>query len=665
MKVSKLLAFGCLLAGAMLVGSAVNATTPTVVFAGAGSSAVFNAAYDAAKSSAQCGTNLWTHGSGSYPPPFTAGGTLHDVRNSAIPDDNSNIWISFDGTAPNFTDTTVICLYISVDSGIGVRGFLASPRATVIVADAPGDSAGNKVNGFTDNVATLPQAIWNDINVPGTACVGTTLTTCTTVTGTTMNIAFSDIRPEDAQYATFRALGTNARNCSPNNPYTNASCYFNSVNLGYGNWPSAYDAGASPILSGTAIQSSFSTTVATPTYFEQVPGIHDGYTGQPVLSYATYPVGAIPVLIMVSNTDSSSSGFGAGVPGNYSAKNVDLYTAAYVFDGVLTRTQDITGLSGSTPIEEIQREPLSGTYNTFEFNLTRTHAIQNSQEDGVYPANPTTYNPLSYKAASGGLRFRAIGTGEMVKAINGAAPSHVSNSNTTALSNRIGYTFWSYGNVLPLANASCSSSITGTFPVAATVSCTTNPTGHYLTVNGVDPLFNTPADNPQGPLNPPTCGTTAFATLPCPTIPFTHIDDGSYPIWTIVRMITDGSQVVDSTTAIGKIYNTLTTTSATKFFDFEEFGNLSVFRMHRGASWGAQGNPNAFFNPVNGTVCAAPFPAHSASFTGQDMGSDVGGGVITIKADLDFALDYQGASPGSSFCGVPGGAFIGQTGQVE
>jgi len=666
MKFTKLIAFVCVLAVAAMIVPSANATTPTVVMAGAGSSAVFNAAYDAAKSSGQCGTNLWTHGSGTYPPPFTAGGTLHDVRNAGIPDDNSNIWVSFDGTAgASFTDTTVICLYISVDSGVGVRGFLASPRAQLILSDAPGDAAQSKVNGYTDNVATLPVAIWNDINVLAT-CGGTTNTTgCGSVVGTTMNVAFSDIRPEDAQYATFRALGANSRNCAPNNPYTNACCYFNSVNLGYGNWPSAYDAGPSPVLSGTAIKSSFSATVATPTYFEQVPGIHDGYTGQPVLNYATYPVGAIPVLILVSNADSSAGGFGAGVPGNYSAKNVDLYTAAYIFDGVLTRTQDITGLAGSTPIEQIQREPLSGTYNTFEFNLTRTHAIQNSQEDGVYPANPGNYNPLSYKAGDNALRFRAIGTGEMIKAINGLAPSFVTNGNTTALANRIGYAFWSYGNVLPLANATCGSTISGTFPITASVTCTTNPTGHYLTVNGVDPLFNTPADNPQGPLNPPTCGSPAFSTLPCPTIPFTHIDDGSYPMWTIVRMITDGATVIDNTTPLGKIYNTIVTTSATKFFDFEEFANLSVFRMHRGASWGAQGNPNAFFNPVNGTVCAAPFPAHSASFTGQDMGSDVGGGVITIKADLDFALDYQGASPGSAFCGVPGGAFIGQTGQVE
>ncbi len=678
MKVSKLFVLVCLLVAVMMFVPASNAQT--IVMAGAGSSAVFNALYDAAKNSGQCGTNLWSRGAGTYPGPFTDGGTLHDVRNAGIPDDNSNIWIAFDGTGPNYTDTTTICFYISVDSGIGDRGFLASPRAQLLVSAPAGTGAASKVNGYTDNVATLPQAIWNDINALAT-CGGTTNTGCTAV-GTTMTVAFSDIRPEDAQYATFRSLAKNARNCAPNNPYTNASCYFNvnqGFSLGYGNWNSAYDAGPSPVLSGTSISSSFSTTRATPTYFEQVPGVHDGYTGQGVLDYAVYPVGALPVLVAVSNTDTSSTGFGAtDASGHYTAKNVDLYTLAYIFDGVLGRTQDITGLAGSTPFEEIQREPLSGTYNTFEFTGILTHAIQASQEDGIYAANPAVYNPIDFKnAANGSIRYRAIGTGEMVKAVNGlAVGGPVGNGITTVLANRIGYAFWSYGNFLPLANSSCSATVVGQSPVSAQVSgvttCPTKPTGHYLTVNGVDPLFNTVFDNPQGPLNFPTCGTTAFATLPCPTIPFTHLDDGSYPLWTIVRMIADGSvQVVapSPSTPLGKIYNTLLTTSATKFFDFEEVANLSVFRIHRGASWGAQGNPANAFNPVNGTMCAPGSPygiAFSNNFTGVDMGSDVGGGVFTIKADQDFAADYQGAAaPAVGFCGEAGGAFLGQTGQVN
>jgi hypothetical protein len=665
MKFSKLLAIGSLLAAAFLFVSTTNAATPTVVFAGSGSTAVFNALYDAAFSSGQCGTNLWSQGAGTYPGPFSKGGTLHDNRNGhgvTIPDDNQKIWVAFDGTSANsYTDTTVICFYIGVDSSVGVRGFLAAPRASLIISGAAGSASGNQVKGYSDNVATLPQAIWNDVNVPGTACVGTTSTSCTTVTGTTMNIAFSDIRPEDAQYATYRALSTRAYN-GAGTTATNPT-YFSSTNLGYGNWNNPFDAGSSPVLSGTSILSSFSTTAATPTYFEQVPGAQDAITGQHVGQYAAFPVGAVPIIIAVSNNDSNANtGLGQGVPNNYAVRNVNRFTISYVVDGVLTRTRDITGVSGaaSVPLQVITREPLSGTYNTFEFSVPRTHDVQNSQEDGIWPSL-TNYNPLNVKASSGGLRFRAIGTGEMVNAINGLATGSGLNS---TLPNRIGYFFWSYGNIAPLAGTACSSTLGGSLPVSVTVSCTSNPGAHYLLLDGVDPLFNTPYDNPQGPLNPPTCN---FATLPCPTIPFTHIDDGSYGAWTIVRMLVDPTvTTIPSSSGLGQIYTTLTTTSASKYFDFEEVPNLKVFRVHKGAGWGAQGIPaNAYF-PVNGTMCTPSSPTYSANYTGQDMGSDTGGAIFPIVADQDYSFDYQGGlTPSSSLCGQSGGANVGLVGQVQ
>jgi hypothetical protein len=665
MKVSKLFAIGSLLAAAFLFVSKANATTPTIVFAGAGSTAVFNALYDAALSSGQCGSNLFSQGSGTYPGPFTKGGTLHDNRNGhgvPIPDDNQKVWVSFDGTAgASFTDTTVVCFYVGVDSGVGVRGFLAAPRASLILSGAPGSASGNQVNGYTDNVAALPQAIWNDVNVPGTACVGTTLNTCTTVTGTVMNIAFSDIRPEDAQYATYRALSARAYNgagTTASNP-----TYFSSTNLGYGNWNNPFDAGSTPVLSGTSILSSFSTTAATPTYFEQVPGAQDAITGQHAGQYATFPVGAIPVIIAVSNADATAgSGLGNGVPNNYALRNVDRFVVSFAVDGVLSRTRDLTGATSaaSTPLQVITREPLSGTYNTFEFTVPRTHDVQGSQEDGVWPSL-AGMNPLNIKAATGGLRFRAIGTGEMVKAINGLATSSGLN---TILPNRLGYFFWSYGNILPLSGSNCNSTLNSGLPVSVAVSCTTNPSAHYLLLDGVDPLFNTPYDNPQGPLNPPTCN---FATLPCPTIPFTHLDDGSYGAWTIVRMMVDPTvTTIPSSTGLGAIYTTLTTTSATKYSDFEEAASLKVFRSHRGAGWGAQGIPANGYQAVNGTMCTPSSPTYAYNYTGQDMGSDVGGAIWNISADQDYAFDFQGGlTPSSTLCGQTGGANVGLVGQSQ
>ena len=667
MKFSKLFAIGSLLAAAFLFVSTAHATTPTIVFAGAGSTAVFNALYDAALSSGQCGPNLFSQGAATSTP-FTSGGTLHDNRNGhavTIPDDNQKVWVAFDGTAANsFTDTTTICFYVGVDSGIGVRGFLAAPRASLSLAGAPGSASGSQVNGFADNVGTLPQAIWNDVNTPGSTCVGTTNTNCTTVTGTVMNIVFSDIRPEDAQYATYRALSTR--------PFTGSGttaanpAYFSSTNLGYGNWNNPYDAGSSPVLSGTSISSSFSSTVSTPTYFEQVPGAQDAITGQHVGQYSVFPVGAIPVIIAVSNTDTTANtGLGQGNPNNYAVRNVDRFTISYIVDGVSTRTRDLTGVVGATSVglQVITREPLSGTYNTFEFTVPRTHDVQGSQEDGIWPSL-SGYNPLNVQGGGGGLRLRAIGTGEMVKAINGAGTT---TGLHTILPNRIGYFFWSYGNIKPLAGTGCASVLNTTaptFPITVSVTCTTNPTGHYLLLDGVDPLFNTPLDNPQGPLNPPTCN---FASLPCPTIPFTHIDDGSYGAWTIVRMIVDPTvTTIPSTSGLGQIYTTLTTTSATKFFDFEEFANLKVFRSHRGAGWGAQGIPANGYAAVNGTMCTPSSPTYAYNYTGQDMGGDVGGAIWNITQDQDYALDYQGGlTPSASLCGQSGGANVGLVGQVQ
>lgn len=259
------------------------------------------------------------------------------------------------------------------------------------------------MGGYTDNVANLPQAIYNDINEFGTPCAGTTMAppnpTCPQVTGVTINAAFSDVRPEDAQYATFRALS--ARPYPGGGTCPTCAGYFNSTALGYGNWNNPYDAGPSPVLTGTAIWSSFLSTALRPDYFEQVPGVHDAFTNQTVGQYATYPVGALPIIISVSNDDTTAvSGLGNGTPGPYILQNVDRFVASYAFDGILWRTRHLTGIEQNlfADLEIITSGPLSGAYNTFEFNIPRSHDVQASQEDGVWPSQPNT-NPLNLRTS--------------------------------------------------------------------------------------------------------------------------------------------------------------------------------------------------------------------------------------------------------------------------
>jgi hypothetical protein len=102
------------------------------------------------------------------------------------------------------------------------------------------------------------------------------------------------------------------------------------------------------------------------------------------------------------------------------------------------------------------------------------------------------------------------------------------------------------------------------------------------------------------------------------------------------------------------------------FSDFLPFAQLNVFRIHKGAGWGTQGTPGNGYAAINGTMCTPSSPTYSYNYTGQDMGSDVGGAIWTITADQDFALDYQGGlTPSSSLCGQSGGANVGLVGQVQ
>lgn len=97
--------------------------------------------------------------------------------------------------------------------------------------------------------------------------------------------------------------------------------------------------------------------------------------------------------------------------------------------------------------------------------------------------------------------MRGIGTGEIVK------------SGILKITDSIGYIFFSYGNVSPIAGA------TGV--------------GKYLTLNGVDPIQSTYSG-----------GTLPTCTAPCPKASgtsFPHLRDGTYRAWSVLRVVTDAS----------------------------------------------------------------------------------------------------------------------------
>jgi hypothetical protein len=530
------------------------------------------------------------------------------------------------------------------------------------------------------------------------------------------NVAHTDIRPEDGLYATTRALSS-----------------YNTTNgmagLGY-NQTACGSTGTGTKTVGCPIYDSFGKkAVFYPNSFSLKT---DPYTAAAVPGYTTLSIGASPELVFVSNVDGSGFGQTQSTDGSYLYKNINRKVLAHVFDGTDSCTGDLlasyptpAGYAGTVggagqPIQVVIREPLSGTYNTFEFSavrdltggaataikqstitdLTWISDVESSQEidlrgnlgttagaDGpAFNFNTGTGCPGNANAApdgtaqcgdplfvqtsscgSGttkGLHLRAIGTGEEVAATLGQ-----DNTGGSQVVDGIGYAFWGYSNFKPGASG-CSGGGT-----SGDVTCSTYA-GHYLTVDGIDPLFQTAggaldaSPNPNGGYNFPQCGLVqkvAGYGFPCEQIPFTHVYDGTYPIWSLLRLVTFDNVGSTQQTPEGVInvlsYAQLEAApgSAEQLSDFVPFLNtitglpytqggtlpsgdlnLGVFRSHYVQST---------VDGDNGHVaCAGVFTG--VSITGGtsgsktclvDLGGDMGGSVLTVQSDVDFSADFGGA----------------------
>jgi ABC-type phosphate transport system substrate-binding protein len=330
----------------------------------------------------------------------------------------------------------------------------------------------------------------------------------------------------------------------------------NYTGLGYGPGPV-----------GTPIESSFSSKSATAVAFALTGA--DPISGGTVPAWTTTPVGAEPVMVFVNTSETGTGHFG-----NAQFTNVDRWVLADVLNGTLTRTRDIANAAGlpAVGIPVILREPTSGTYTTLEFNVPRNVEINSTQELGVNPSAPGG-NPLNITYASGGSRRRAIGTGEMVSEIG---------SNSDAF----GYAFWSTGNF------------------AAVLTDT-----KYLSVDGVDPL-NYSWYQSRGAF--PNC------VYPCKgLIPFVNILNGSYPIWSILRVATN----LPIPSGISNLIKTVQSTASDGFPDIVPYSQMQMFRSH----YNRPGQANATSNGHTGEP--------------PEAGGDVGGAVFSIQSDLDFFAD--------------------------
>jgi len=504
-------------AAAMLLASNCYAQSNIApLFNAVGSSGAFNSfALAAAISnpggqSGVCGDHNWTLKNGAM--------GIDNRGDANIAAVTGNVWIVWNDTPePNRT----VCAYLNIDSVIGQRLFFGSPQGSLSLPSSDVGANGGNLVPLLPPDTPLPQNIYDDLN------------------NQTFNAAPSDIRPEDALFATNRALA----------PYTS-----NASGLGYGPGPV-----------GATILSAFSSKTA------QVVGYaitgNDPITGQRVVSATATDVGAQVMLVLVNTTDTGPAGLG-----NVIFNNVDRFVLGSVLAGQLYLTRDLVPSSGlpAVGMDIITREPTSGTMNTTEFSLTRSVEVGLSQELGV---NPTSDNPLNISLNDNAKRQRAIGTGEEVSEIG---------SNADA----IGYAFFSFGNVAGVLT-----------------------TAKYLTVDGVDPLYASTSQNPNGPNALPQC------TAPCPgAVTFYNVINGSYPIWNVLRVVSANPVPTGITAMITAAQN-----QVGNIPDFLAFGQLEVFRSHYTQSG------------------VAPNNGHERS--GKESGGDVGGAVYTVQADLDFIAD--------------------------
>ena len=434
-------------------------TGSSVILNGLGSSGIFLELGKAAEAAAPAGlgaTCLFTS---------TTNVTATDTSTGTALTDSGSSWIAWTpGTAGNnstcgtTSSSTKIYAYLQTDSVVGNRCLFNGTAGTCTIANAISGSqaTANLIYPTGTTIGSTEFA-----NLPSGVAAALNLAKKPTFAGT-------DIRPEDAEFAVTRAL------TSCDTAVATGSQY---LGLGYTN--------------GASILSYFSSSAFHVIKFA-LPS-----------SFAVTPVGATPVVVVVNGSGTSGTGFT-----NANINNLTSPVLANYLDGSYSRTQDAltsTGTQTSTGVTVIIREPLSGTYNTMEYNVPNSVALKTSQDVGAN--QPTAQrncsgtsvlsNPMNIATAAGARR-RAIGTGQSLAEVIATPES-------------LGYGFWSVANFKNFTS-------------------TNAPNAKYLAIDGVDPIQNTYLNG----VVPTTAAELANVTL-------SNVANGSYPIWSNLRLVNVGA----------------------------------------------------------------------------------------------------------------------------
>lgn len=411
--------------------------------------------------------------------PAVSGDPKYDAYRCAIrltendgTNNSGSAWVVVKGAA----GSREVWVYVSLDSTVGVRTYFKSAAISQITTNAAGQgietSPANSGPGLIVNEALdLPADVQTLLN------------------GKIVDAGMTDITPVDAKATTKESLDA------------------------------GYNATTNRVagLGGTGLFDSFTAVV------------NFSLSARP---FALKSIGAAPVLAFVNKLDATAGGFG-----NYASTglNVSSQTLAGFYDGTFKSTTDLINDSAVTgkAVASFQREPLSGTYVTFEYcvsrslrNLTTQEALVDASAGALNEANwsRTTSGYAAGQFTTGG-RVRGSGTGNLVRGV-------------ARTPNALGYSFWS----------------TGTF------SGQTAANTFYMTVDGVDPVIDNYSNGTY-----PTAGQVTFKNL----------KNGSYPIWSLLRAVvspTAGASVLD-------VLNQATISADTS--NFVPLTSMRVFRSHR------------------------------------------------------------------------------------
>jgi hypothetical protein len=475
----------------------------------AGSSAMWQTLALGAFAEAGTGAGHWTSASNAV--------NLTDTRLTPVNVDPGTIWIVWNSTG------TKVWSFNKVDSVVGDRCYFAQPHCTVSATAANLSGSGAQ---------QISSVLWGaDTALP--ASISALFTT-----GTLVNVAATDIRPEDAAFAVCRVnslLGAGTNGGSASDGLDGLG--YNSVNAS-GVCPASGLGDTSGAYLGNPIKSGYpgSTTVANVLSFN-IKG-SDPISGTTIPAFTVAEVGATPVVFITARQSALAD-----------LRNASTQQLQQAFSGTNCDASAF-GLAAAG-IGIFLREPLSGTYNTAEATVFRHPTVypgailglsQDANVDGA------VNNPLAGQSgtcvAGTGKRYRAIGTSEEVKS--------VLNSVANLGLDGIGYTFFSYGNVSSIANSTAYG---------------------YITLNNIDPIFASYGpQNSTGtgydPGQPATAGTlpaaanlpsSCGAAFPCPEndiwaggLSFPNLRNGTYPAWSVVRLVSNGTGLTNAKALIVK-----------------------------------------------------------------------------------------------------------------